>query len=83
MSQICKILFKSGDINIVVLRGIFLSRYVQLKSSFFDKKQAVKSETHFNRGAIKALTWQNIKGKIYHLQKLELCKVILNAKLYG
>ena len=39
MSQICKILFKSGDINIVVLRGIFLSRYVQLKSSAFSDKK--------------------------------------------
>ena len=47
MSQVCKILFQAGDINIFVLRGVFFSRYVQLKSSFSDKKKtlAVKSET--------------------------------------
>ena len=32
--QIFKILFQTGDINIFVLRGFFVSRYVQLKSSF-------------------------------------------------
>ena len=53
MSQILKILFQTGDINIFVLRGVFFSRYVQLKSSFSDKKaSAVKSETHFSRQAI-------------------------------
>ena len=34
VSQIFKILFQTGDINIFVLRGFFVSRYVQLKSSF-------------------------------------------------
>ena len=38
VSQIFKILFQTGDINIFVLRGVFFSRYVQLKSSFSDKK---------------------------------------------
>ena len=38
VSQIFKILFQTGDINIFVLRGVFLSRYVQLKSSFSDIK---------------------------------------------
>ena len=38
MSQIFKLVFQTGDINICVLLGIFLSRYVQLKSSFSDKK---------------------------------------------
>ena len=38
VSQILKILFQTGDINIFVLRGVFLSRYVQLKSSFSDEK---------------------------------------------
>ena len=53
VSQIFKILFQTGDINIFVLRGVFFSRYVQLKSSFSDKKvSAVKSETHFSRQAI-------------------------------
>ena len=53
VSQIFKILFQTGDINVFVLRGVFFSRYVQLKSSFSDKKvSAVKSETHFSRQAI-------------------------------
>ena len=38
MSQIFKILFQTGDINIFVLRGLFFSRYVQLKVSFSDEK---------------------------------------------
>ena len=53
VSQIFKILFQTGDINIFVLRGFFLSRYVQLRSSFSDEKTAVKSETHFRKEAIK------------------------------
>ena len=32
VSQIFKTLFQTGDINIFVLRGVFLSRYVQLKT---------------------------------------------------
>ena len=48
VSQIFKILFQTGDINIFVLPGAFLSRFVQLKSSFSDEKKssAAKSETH-------------------------------------
>ena len=38
VSQIFKILFQTGDINIFVLRGVFFGRYVQLKSSFCDEK---------------------------------------------
>ena len=38
VSQIFKILFQTGDINVFVLRGVFFSRYVQLKSSFSDEK---------------------------------------------
>ena len=38
MSQILKILFQTGDVNIFVLRGVFFSRYFQLKSFFFDEK---------------------------------------------
>ena len=38
LSQIFKILFQTGDINIFVLRGVFFSRYIQLKSSFSDEK---------------------------------------------
>ena len=45
MSQIFKILYQTGDINSFVLRGVFFSQYVQLKSSFSDEKTpAVKSE---------------------------------------
>ena len=53
VSQIFKILFQTGDINIFVLRGVFVSRYIQLESSFSDEKTlAVKYETHFKREAI-------------------------------
>ena len=38
VSQIFKILFQTGDINIFVLRCVFFSRYVQIKSSFLDEK---------------------------------------------
>ena len=38
MSQIFKILFQTGNINIFVLRGVFFGRYVQLKSSFSNEK---------------------------------------------
>ena len=38
LSQIFKILFQTGDIKIFVLRDVFFSRYVQLKSSFSDEK---------------------------------------------
>ena len=38
VSQIFKILFQTGDTNIFVLRGVFFSRYVRLKSSFPDEK---------------------------------------------
>ena len=38
VSQIFKILFQTGDINIFVLRDVFFRRYVQLKSLFSDEK---------------------------------------------
>ena len=38
VSQIFKILFQTGYINIFVLRGAFFSRYVEVKSSFSDEK---------------------------------------------
>ena len=51
--QIFQILFQIGDVNILVLRGVFFGRYVQLISSLSEEKTlAVKSETHFNRKAI-------------------------------
>ena len=37
-SQIFKILLQTGDINIFVLRGIFLSRNAQLKNAFSNEK---------------------------------------------
>ena len=53
VSQVFKILFQTGSVNFLVLRGVFFSRYIQLKSSFSDKKtSAVKFETHFSREAI-------------------------------
>ena len=36
--QIFKTLFQTGDINIIVLRSVFFSGHVQLKSSFSDEK---------------------------------------------
>ena len=39
VSQIFKILFQTGDIHISVLRGVFFSGYVQLKSSFFNEEK--------------------------------------------
>ena len=38
VSEIFKILFQTGDINIFVLRGVFFSGYVQQESSFSDEK---------------------------------------------
>ena len=38
VSRIFEILFQTGDINIFVLRSVFFSRYVQLKSSFSEEK---------------------------------------------
>ena len=53
VSQISKILFQTGDINILVLRGVIFSRYIQLKTFFLTKKSsAVKSERHYSREAI-------------------------------
>ena len=53
MSQIFKILFQTGDINIFVFRGVFFSRYVQLKRFFSDeKKTAMKSETCLSKETI-------------------------------
>ena len=38
VSQIFKILFQTGDVNISVLRGVIFSRHIQPKGSFSDKK---------------------------------------------
>ena len=37
VTQIFEILFQTGDINIFVLRGVFFSRYIQLKNYFSDE----------------------------------------------
>ena len=42
MSQIFEILFQAGDVNVFVLRSVFFSRYVRLKSSFSDEKNIKK-----------------------------------------
>ena len=52
VSQIFKIIFQTGDINICVLHGVFVTRYVELKNSFSDKKNSPEIETHFSREAI-------------------------------
>ena len=39
VSQVFEILFQTGDINIFALRGVFFSRYLQLKSSFSDEQK--------------------------------------------
>ena len=59
VSQIFKILFQTGDISIFFLRGVFFSRYVQLKNSD-EKTSVVKSETHFSREAI-----EDIRGEVF------------------
>ena len=51
--QIFKILFQTEAIDNFILRGVFFSRYVQIKSSFSDEKtSAVKSETNYSREVI-------------------------------
>ena len=51
---IFKILFQARDIHIFVLCGNFFSRYVQLRSSFFDENNIIsESETLFRTEAIK------------------------------
>ena len=61
VSQIFKILFQTGDVNIFVLRGVFFSRYVQLKSSFSDEKN-INGETRFSTEAIEYQRGEALKG---------------------
>ena len=37
VSQIFKIIFQTGDINIFILRGVISSRYLRLQSLFSDE----------------------------------------------
>ena len=53
VSQVIKILFRTGDINIFVLLGVILGNMFNYKAPFLTKNtSAVKSEKHFNREAI-------------------------------
>ena len=58
VSQILKILFQIGDINIFNLRGVFSSRYVELKSSFSNEEEINGEicEIGENRGKVKENT---------------------------
>ena len=78
-----KNIFHTGDINIFALRSFFFSRYVQLKSFFCDEQKisAEIGDTRQQR-SYRKLTWQTIKGKFHQWLRLELCKVVHNAKLH-
>ena len=83
VSHIFKILFQTGYINIFVLCGVFFSRYAQLKSLFSDEKSISSGiRDTLQQRSYRKSTWQSIKGKFHHWQKLELCKVIHSAKLH-
>ena len=54
VSQVFKILFQTGDLNIFVLLGVLLVDMFKQKASFLTKKTlAVKSKTNFSKEAIK------------------------------
>ena len=46
LSQIFKILFQTGDINIFVLCDVFVSKCIQQKSSFSDKNHQRRNPRH-------------------------------------
>ena len=53
VSQSFETLFQTGDVNIFVLRGVFLVDMFKQKATFLTKKtSAVINETHFRREAI-------------------------------
>ena len=53
VSQSFETLFQTGDVNIFVLRGVFLVDMVKQKATFLTKKtSAVINETHFSIEAI-------------------------------
>ena len=53
VSQSFETLFQTGDINIFVLRGIFLVDMLKQKALFLTKKtSAFVTEAHFRREAI-------------------------------
>ena len=62
VSQTFKILFQTGDINLYVLRGVFLADLPNYKTPFLTKKTStVKSEIHFSREAIKVYRGKVLK----------------------
>ena len=87
VSQIFKILFQTGDINIFVLRGVFFSKYAQLKYPFLTKNtSAVKSETPFTRETVenkrgKVLKENSIIGRSWSSPKL-WCKTTLKTLMW-
>ena len=53
VSQSFETLFQTGDVNIFVLRGVFLVDMYKQKATFLTKKtSAVINETHFSIEAI-------------------------------
>ena len=53
VSQSFETLFQTGDVNIFVLRGVFLEDMFKQKATFLTKKtSAVINETHFSIEAI-------------------------------
>ena len=53
VSQSFETLFQTGDVNIFVLRGVFLVDMFKQKATFLTKKtSAVINETHFSIEAI-------------------------------
>ena len=63
VSQILKTLFQTGDINIFVLRGVFFSKNVQIKSSFSDEKNT--------SGEIWDIVIENIEDNIENREAIE------------
>ena len=76
--QIFKILFQTRDINIFVLRGVFSSTYVQLKSSFSDKKKHQRGNLrHFSREAIENYCGKVLKENSIIGRSWKLCKLFI------
>ena len=70
VSQIFKILFQTGDINIFVLRGAFFSRYVQLKSSFSDEKHIAWNLRHTSVEKLSKTNMAEYERKILSLAEV-------------
>ena len=60
MFQIFKILSQTGDINIFLLRGVFFSKYVQLKSSFFDEENIRRISKNLRHTLVEKLSKINV-----------------------